>query len=60
MLIGDSMVRFNNIFTNKMTHYKMLLVELYIELMRRSCERQRFSYFARMGTLMEQYRETRY
>ena len=42
-----------------MTHYKMLLVELYIELMRRSSERQRFSYYARMGTLMERYRETR-
>ena len=37
----------------------MLLVELYIELMRRSCERERFSYYARMGTLMERYRETR-
>ena len=42
-----------------MTHYKMLLVELYIELMTRSCERERFSYYARMGTLMERYRETR-
>ena len=56
MLIGDYMVRFNNIFTNKMPHYKMLLVELYVELMRRSCERERFSYYARMGTLMEKYR----
>ena len=39
----------------------MLLVEhrAYIELMRRSCERERFSYYARMGTLMERYRETR-
>ena len=37
----------------------MLLVDLYIELLRRSCERERFSYYARMGTLMEKYRETR-
>ena len=42
-----------------MPHYKMLLVELYAELMRRSCERERFSYYARMGTLMEKYRESR-
>ena len=42
-----------------MTHYKMLLVELYIEFMRRSCKRERFSYYARMGTLMEKYRESR-
>ena len=39
--------------------YKMLLEELYIELLRRSCERERFCYYARMGTLMEKYRETR-
>ena len=42
-----------------MPQFKMLLVDLYIELLRRSCERQRFSYYARMGTLMEKYRETR-
>ena len=42
-----------------MPHYKMLLVELYVELMRRSCERERFSYYARMGTLTEKYRESR-
>ena len=42
-----------------MPQYKMLLVDLYIEFLRRSCERQRFSYYARMGTLMEKYRETR-
>ena len=42
-----------------MPQYKMLPVDLYIEFLRRSCERQRFSYYARMGTLMEKYRETR-
>ena len=42
-----------------MPQYKMLLVELCIEFLRRSCERQRFSYYARMETLMEKYRETR-
>ena len=42
-----------------MPQYKMLLVELYIEFLRRSCERERFSYYARMGTFMEKYRETR-
>ena len=43
-----------------MTQYKMLsLVNLYVELLRRFCERERFSYYARMGTLMERYRETR-
>ena len=41
-----------------MPQYKMLLVELYVELLRRSCERERFSYYARMGTFMEK-RETR-
>ena len=62
MLIADSMVRImlsTLYFTNKMPLNKMLLVELYIELMRRSCERERFSYYARMGTLIERYRETR-
>ena len=40
--------------------YKMLsLVNLYVELLRRSCERERFSYYARMRSLMERYRETR-
>ena len=42
-----------------MPQYKMLLVELYVEFLRRSCERERFSCYARMGTLMEKYRETR-
>ena len=42
-----------------MPQYKTLLVDLYIEFLRRSCKRQRFSYYARMGTLMEKYRETR-
>ena len=42
-----------------MPQYKMLLEELYIEFLRRSCERERFCYYARMGTLMEKYRETR-
>ena len=42
-----------------MTLYEMLLEELYMELLRRSCERERFCYYARMGTLMEKYRETR-
>ena len=42
-----------------MPQYKMLLEELYIELLRRSCERERFCYYVRMGTLMEKYRETR-
>ena len=37
----------------------MLLVELYVELLRRSCERERFSIYARLGTFMEKYRETR-
>ena len=37
----------------------MLPEELYMELLRRSCERERFCYYARMGTLMEKYRETR-
>ena len=37
----------------------MLLIELYIELLRRSCERERFSIYARLGTFMEKYRETR-
>ena len=37
-----------------MTQYKMLSpVNLYVELLRRSCERERFSYYARMGTLMK-------
>ena len=35
------------------------LVNLYVELLRRSCERERFSYYARMGTLKERYGETR-
>ena len=42
-----------------MPQYKMLLVELYVELLRRSCERERFSIYARLGTFMEKYRETR-
>ena len=43
-----------------MTQYKMLSpVNLYVEVLRRSCERERFSYYARMGTLMKRYRETR-
>ena len=42
-----------------MPQYKMLSEELYVELLRRSCERERFRYYARMGTLMEKYRETR-
>ena len=42
-----------------MPQYKMLLVDLYIEFLRRSCERQRFSYYARMRTLIEKYRKTR-
>ena len=37
----------------------ILPVDVYIEFMRRSSERQRFSYYAPMGTLMERYRETR-
>ena len=37
----------------------MLLIELYIELLRRSCERERFSIYARLGIFMEKYRETR-
>ena len=36
-----------------MPQYKMLLVELYVELLRRSCERERFSIYARLGTFME-------
>ena len=39
----------------KVPQYKMQLVEFLI----RSCERERFSYYARIGTLMEKYRETR-
>ena len=42
-----------------MPQYKMLLVDLYVELLRRSCERERFSIYARLGTFMEKYRETR-
>ena len=42
-----------------MPQYKMLPVELYVELLRRSCERERFSIYARLGTFMEKYRETR-
>ena len=42
-----------------MPQYKMLLVELYVELLRRSCQRERFSIYARLGTFMEKYRETR-
>ena len=37
----------------------MLLVDLYIELLRRSSERERFSIYARLGTFMEKYRRTR-
>ena len=40
-----------------MPQYKMLLVELYVELLRRSCERERFSIYARLGNFMEKYRE---
>ena len=42
-----------------MPQYKMLLVDLYIELLRRSSERERFSICARLGTFMEKYRKTR-
>ena len=42
-----------------MPQYKMLLVDLYIERLRRSCERERFSIYPRLGTFMEKYRETR-
>ena len=42
-----------------MLQCSMSLIELYIELLRRSCERERFSIYARFGTFMEQYRETR-
>ena len=35
------------------------LEELYTELMKRMCERERFSIYARLGTLMERYKETR-
>ena len=37
----------------------MLLEELYTELLKKLEERERFSIYARMGTLMERYRETR-
>ena len=42
-----------------MPQYKMLLIKLYIELLRRSCERERFSIYARLGIFMEKYRKTR-
>ena len=42
-----------------MSHNKMSIVELYVELMRRSCQQERFSHYARVGTLMERYRESR-
>ena len=37
----------------------MLLEELYTELLKKLDERERFSIYARLGTLMERYRETR-
>ena len=42
-----------------MSQCSMSLIELYIELLRRSCERERFSIYVRLETTMEQYRETR-
>ena len=35
------------------------LEELYTELMKKMCQRERFSIYARLGTLMERYKETR-
>ena len=37
----------------------MLVEELYTELLKKLEERERFSIYVRMGTLMERYRETR-
>ena len=45
--------------SQRKTSNSMLLADLYIQLMRRSCERERFSYYARMEDLMERYREMR-
>ena len=38
----------------------MLLEELYTELLKKLDERERFSIYARLGNLMERYRETSY